>query len=256
MQIQLKFDYKVKITNPARKSDVVVRHLHHFHGKFDSLLNLHVKLVEEFKEQVPDSLSFNIGYFEGQKHAKMLMGSEEDLQAMYMRYPSGEVTLWCDGRKSEENGSAAKKRKREDVASNYHDKAEEVEDIYQELMRKHSENYDIPKLRLWARAIASSNHKSMDHPPEYPPFSSTPKRTRQESLSTTISGAAIAIAQALGGGKKNSAPDQEGGSFQVDLRMKNFEQLRYLKQLYDDNILTEEEFYEQKENILTSLKKL
>ena len=42
----------------------------------------------------------------------------------------------------------------------------------------------------------------------------------------------------------------------IELRMKNFEQLRYLHQLMDDGILTTTEFIEQKEKILSSLRKL
>jgi len=42
----------------------------------------------------------------------------------------------------------------------------------------------------------------------------------------------------------------------VELRMKNFEQLRYLQQLFDDGILSEGEFTEQKQSILSALRKL
>ena len=42
----------------------------------------------------------------------------------------------------------------------------------------------------------------------------------------------------------------------VELWMKIFEQLRYLQQLYEDHILDESEYKEQKQNILTSLRKL
>ena len=42
----------------------------------------------------------------------------------------------------------------------------------------------------------------------------------------------------------------------IELRMKNFEQLSYLKQLFDDNILSEDEYTEQKQNILSTLKAL
>jgi len=38
--------------------------------------------------------------------------------------------------------------------------------------------------------------------------------------------------------------------------MKNLEQLRYLPQLFDDGILNEKEFAEQKNNVLSSLHKL
>ena len=38
--------------------------------------------------------------------------------------------------------------------------------------------------------------------------------------------------------------------------MKNYEQLRYLQQLYDDGILSTEEYREQKELIIGSIRKL
>ncbi len=38
--------------------------------------------------------------------------------------------------------------------------------------------------------------------------------------------------------------------------MKNFEQLRYLQQLYDDGILSQAEYTEQKRSILCALRML
>ena len=55
-----------KIINPLRKSDVTVRHLHNISRRFESAIGLRMKLVKEFQELVPDSMSFNVGYFEGQ----------------------------------------------------------------------------------------------------------------------------------------------------------------------------------------------
>ena len=45
------YSYKVKIINPLKKSDVVVRQLHRFNSKFDSLTALRVKLIDEFERQ-------------------------------------------------------------------------------------------------------------------------------------------------------------------------------------------------------------
>jgi hypothetical protein len=42
----------------------------------------------------------------------------------------------------------------------------------------------------------------------------------------------------------------------VELRIKNYEQLRYLQQLYNDGILTAEEYHEHKQLIITSIRKL
>ena len=61
----------MKIINLLKKSEaIIVRELHHFHGRFDSVIDLHAKLIEELKEQVPNSVTFNVAYFEGQQHPK------------------------------------------------------------------------------------------------------------------------------------------------------------------------------------------
>ena len=40
----------------------------------------------------------------------------------------------------------------------------------------------------------------------------------------------------------------------IELRMKNYEQLRYVQKLYEDNIITEAEFIEQKALILKTIR--
>lgn len=97
----------MKIINPKRKSDIILRQLHNFHERFESMIALRAKLIEEFKEQVPDSLSFSVGYFEGQAHSKLSLVSGEDLNAMYTTYRSGLITLWCDGRSEPTEDSAS-----------------------------------------------------------------------------------------------------------------------------------------------------
>ena len=50
-------------------------------------------------------------------------------------------------------------------------------------------------------------------------------------------------------------PGLSPGKF-ADLHMKNLQQLRYLQQLHDDNILSDTEFKEQKQIVLSALRKL
>ena len=109
--------------------------------------------------------------------------------------------------------------------------------------------------------ITTGLHSDYDTPPEIPAFlGSTPKRARRESLSEAMSGAAVVFADALKGKEKD---EKHQGSVvksgispgrSVELRMKNYEQ--YLQQLYDDGILTREEYQEQKQLIITSILKL
>ena len=57
------YSYKVKIINPNKKSDVAVFYLNDFGGAFDSVTSLRVNLIETFKERVPSTLDFNVGYY-------------------------------------------------------------------------------------------------------------------------------------------------------------------------------------------------
>ena len=100
----LQHSYKVKIINPHRKSDVIIRHLNHFSSR------MRLKLNEEFGGIVPNNLSFNVGYFEGQQHTKIWLVSRADFATMYSRYPKGEITLWCEGNSTEEEDCGSKKR--------------------------------------------------------------------------------------------------------------------------------------------------
>ena len=264
----MQYAYKVKIINPRKKSETVLRHLHNVQTRFESVLVLRAKLVEILGEYVPRTLTFDVGYYEGQQHSKIWLCSDTDLDMMYDNNPSGEITLWCDGnRSSDEESAVQSKRKRDDpsTGSSKRQKKGEVDDIFQDLKQKHGTNYDTPRLRLWARMVANKLHDDLDTPPTIPAFTSTPRRPRSQSLSTVISGAATAFAQAL---EENSQQDRGNGCVTssasvgvspgkaIDLRMKSYEQLRYVQQLFDDGILTETEYTEQKQGILTSLRRL
>ena len=53
------FTYKAKIINPTKKSKVVVR-LVNFTTKFDSITAMRVRFVEQFQEQVPNTMDFKV----------------------------------------------------------------------------------------------------------------------------------------------------------------------------------------------------
>lgn len=256
-----KYSYKVKMINPQKKSESIVRQLNGFTSKFKNVKEMRMKLNEEFGEQVPNTLDFSIGYFDGSQQAKVWLYTAEDLKAMYSKHPNGGfISLWCDGNYTEVNH---KKRRAEgpDQSTYRQLKEEETDSVFKELREKHTANYDTPRLRLWARMISTGLHDDYDNPPNIPAFSgSINKRARKDSVSDTVSGAAIAIVEALQEKKTDKGPSSafSGNSpgRLVDIRMKNYEQLRYLQSLFDDGILTEEEYAEQKKSILSCLRKL
>ena len=83
------YSYKIKIINPTKKSDIIVRELHHSTSKFESVTAIKMKLVDEFKDQVPSNIDFNIGYYDGAQHSNVWLVSVDDLKSMYSKHPSG-----------------------------------------------------------------------------------------------------------------------------------------------------------------------
>ena len=273
------YSYKVKIINPAKKSDVSVRYLNNYSAKFESVNALRVKLIKAFQEGVPKTIDFSVGYYEGSQQAKVWLVVADDLKRMYQQYPrGGSVTLWCDARCQEDDVElSSRKRKKDSDTSrkqNIDENERDVEQAFKKLQDKHSLKWDIPRLRLWARCICSQQHSSYDDPPDLPAFKESEPKKRKESLSDALAGAAVAFASAVTGTNKPPDHDSTKGAAAdrvslesasgacvspgkaVELRMKNFEQLRYLQQLFEDGILSDTEYTEQKRSILSFLRKL
>ena len=272
---KVSYSYKVKIINPVKKSDVIVRHLNECSVRFESVNALRVKLIESFQDNVPKTIDFNVGYFEGSQQAKIWLVVPPDLQTMYQKYPhGGAITLWCDARSDESEVETVRKRKRDaetNKKQNIEENEREVDTVYKKLLEKHGSRWDTPRLRLWARCICSDQHTNYDDPPDLPAFKDPEPKKRKESLTDALAGAAVAFASAMSGGKCQSTKSSTtslldsgpGPSIPavspgkaVELRMKNYQQLRYLQQLFEDGILDEKEFAEQKGKILEFLRKI
>ena len=136
------YTYKVRIVNPNKKSDFIVRQLHWCHSKFTSVTAVRVSLIE----QVPESVKFNVGYIDG-RH-QMSLFSNEDLNLMYSKYKfGGEVILWCDGRCREESRSS-RKRDIDTSLLKRQEREDQIDGIFKDLKSKHHDKYSVPQLRL------------------------------------------------------------------------------------------------------------
>jgi len=147
-----------------------VHQLHSIHKNFATVNGLRVKLIEEFKEQVPDSLKFGLGYFDS-RH-QMSLVSAEDLKVMYSKHRlRGEILLWCEGwfkgwkHDSSELGGLLK----------HQEKEEELQSIFKDLKGQHTDKYSLLQLRLWSRMATAGLHSDMDTPPDIPAFNSSAK---------------------------------------------------------------------------------
>ena len=118
-----------------------------------------------------------------------------------------------------------------------------MDDIYQDLSKKHADSYSVPKLRLWARMIHCGTHDSLEKPPPVLMIVGTPssKKPRKEG------DAAVAFTKAV------QSPTQQGLASEstikvgispgkaIDLRSKNLLQLRTIQQLLEEKVLSDEE---------------
>ncbi len=77
-------------------------------SRFRSITDMKVHLLEEFGDDLPGTIEFDVGYYE-KRSTKCLISTNEDLNLMYDAFKSG--LLWCDG-DNDANSSSEKSRKR------------------------------------------------------------------------------------------------------------------------------------------------
>jgi len=107
-------------------------------------------MIDEFNDQVPNSVKFNVGYIDG-RH-QMSLFNEEELSLMHSKYKlSGEIILWYEGRCTDDN-CGSQKRGLEAAAAiqQKQEREDQVDNVFEDLKSKHNEKYTVPQLRLWS----------------------------------------------------------------------------------------------------------
>ena len=70
--------------NYARKNNSMIWEMRHFHGRFTSVMDARVRILEEFEDVVPPNrASFSVGSFSGKQSTKYWLCTRDDLIAMY-----------------------------------------------------------------------------------------------------------------------------------------------------------------------------
>ena len=188
--------------------------------------------------------------------------------------------LWCDGREDEctestPSRSSKRRKKSEEHVTKREEKEQHVEDLSKELQELHGDRLELndTQYRLWARMIVTGIHASKDTPPQVPLITGvTPKRKQADTFKDTIMHTAAAIMKAATSNypsptivqtpqiQQTITQSQEAAGVSpgkaAEIRGKSFDQLGTLKKLFEDGVLTQKEFEEQKDIILSGLKKL
>ena len=89
------YNYKVRIINQNKKSDVKVRMIHQKKFKFKSVDELREHLATEIEDLIANNESFDVCFMEGSQQAKVWLENSDDLDRMYKLYPKGGNITFC-----------------------------------------------------------------------------------------------------------------------------------------------------------------
>lgn len=260
-----RYEYFLRIINPKKKSAFTVLTWHDATEAFDSPMSLKARLVESFPNDLPDNLDFQVGYLEGRNGTKRWIVEPRDLQRMYSLVETGsKVTLWAEGKSSDDDEPPRKKSKTGSTSTRRELFEEEVDDAFKKLKEKHPD-MATPKLRLWARLIQSGRHDDYETPPNIPLITGSPatSKPKKESIGDALTGAATAVVKLLQTQQKDSCSKKPQSQLPTSTYISPMklaqlrsclEDLKKIKELLEDGVLTEEEYQEEKQTILNSLK--
>ena len=251
------------------------------------------KLERVIRDQLFDEISrstFDIGYIQG-SHTVTIRSKEDLLEVWSNLKKGGNIILWCDGLKRSTNKKGAmsndssedddeedvqetvkKKRKRakkvdeEEVGEPIkkrkkgEDKDKKVQTTIDQLTGKHGDkSYTPMQYRVWAEMYLGGVHPSLDTPPTSTMFNraggggSVKRKVGQEVVSA-ISDLTSALTPKLipsSSGSSTSSPAK-----MIDNRTKCYKQLADLKNLFENSVLSKEEYDAERSVILGVLKKL
>ena len=189
-----RYTYRVKIINPSQKKESVTRELRRYNGRFASVTEMKVRIVEEFDDYVPQTRRFSVGYFDPNLAAtKRWICCDDDIAALYdsyKAYQGKEILLWCEGcsSKEEDNTNCPTTKRRRKGSNSREDQESKVEELATELQEMHEDNLQLSELhyRLWARMIVTGVYLKKDTPPQVPMITGVaPKRNLSQWISLT-----------------------------------------------------------------------
>ena len=110
--------------------------------------------MEEFKDQVPETINFSVGYFVGRQSTKKWLVSQEDLDCMYTAVRQAgktDICLWYDGRQEAKDIDMSQKRRRESspVPTSRRAVKEKIDELFLELKETHVDDLRRMWRRMW-----------------------------------------------------------------------------------------------------------
>ena len=194
------------------------------------------------------NVDVEMGYVEpghSMKGRKVWLFTDEDVNKMYERYQGKPtIRLWCYTCTLKKEPSTSAK-----TGSKYEEKQSEVDEVYEELQKKHKGTYSPEQLRAWSHMIRLKTHDSLEKPPDKPFFKGRKRHTSTSKELHSPTGKApeskrVAMSTAVSPGRK------------VNIRSELIDQRQKWHKLLDSGVVTQGEYDNLKEKILSDIKDL
>ena len=193
------------------------------------------------------------------------------------------VVLWCDGLKvkpssisnrrkraresdedetDEADETCTRSRKKKTKMSAQEEREEKVQSILRKLKDKHGTSFTPMQFRIWSEMHVGGIHSSLEDPPTSSMFvrAGTGKKKGEGNMSMAeaLTQAAVAISSTLSprSSLPSSQPTGTSPAKLIDSRSKYYKQLSDRNSLKVSGILTEDEYAEEKESVMSLLRKL
>lgn len=202
-----------------------------------------------------------IGYFE--QATKHWIHNRLDMADVWNKIEGGaKITLWCMRNESVVSKSRSKRGSTEDESNTEKKKQklcsskELAEEHEQELQEKHGSKYTRFQYKLWAEMLASGVHNDMGEPPAASMFTRGTKQQKQpDAVVSGMMSVVNTLCQAVTS-KQSTATASASPVKRAELRSKYIQQLSELRQLFDNDILSPDEYEEQRLHIVSLMREL
>ena len=237
------YSYSVKVVNPLGKGGYEVLSLES-HAVYVEVADLKQDILSGCEQYIEADKDVQFGYVvpgHGKKGKQMVILLDSDLQEMYKRYEKKqEILLWMkQSRKrpraevSDTTAGSGRKTSRSSYDKQTHRMAE-IDEICDDLVKKHGEKYTKEQARAWAVLIQMGKHDSYDSPPDKHFF--TVNKKKAGNSTSGLSG--------VSPGKR------------LNMRSECIDQLEKWHRLMTNGAITPEQYKEIQDNILSDIKKV
>ena len=228
------------------------------------------------KSQLSDDIikgPFDVGVVQNNSSA-VSFRSAEDIAEFWEYIRNGKnITLWCDGMISskkrkktvddipdtdDEDSDFPKQKRRNKTTSAREDK---IDDLVVSLKSKHGSLYTPMQFRIWAEMVVGGVHTSHDVPPTNTMFTRSGSETVKNKSNNPAVQVLDKLATVLSPQTKTASPHGSGSPRNspikiIESRSKCYKQLSELKSLHTSEILSDEEYFTEREAVMLSLKSL